>query len=309
VRVLHVQKVKGVGGSERHLSKLLPGLVARGIDVRMAVLAAPGYERFVELLNVETEVLRLDPLALVQRARWADIVHTHLIHADVIGWFAARLAGARHVSSVHSVHPSIRRQPLRAHRTIAISEHVATFLGREVRVVPYGTERWNVPPRDGSGYVVGIASRRIEGKGHEVLAAAAKRVGAQLLVAGDGPVLPDGELLGHVEDMRTFYARCDVVAVPTLKWLGEGFGLAALEAMAAGRAVVVSDAGSLPEVVGDAGVVVPAGSVEALAEALERLRDPAVRVSLGFAARERARTRYSLEAMIDGTIAVYRELA
>ena len=45
MKIVHIQKVAGVGGSERHLMLLLPGLIAMGHDVQMMVLDAPGSER------------------------------------------------------------------------------------------------------------------------------------------------------------------------------------------------------------------------------------------------------------------------
>jgi len=64
------------------------------------------------------------------------------------------------------------------------------------------------------------------------------------------------------------FAWAEVVVVPS-RW-AEAFGLVAAEAMAAGAAVVVSDAGALPEVVGDAGRVFPAGDAAALAGSSSR---------------------------------------
>lgn len=94
--------------------------------------------------------------------------------------------------------------------------------------------------------------------------------------------------LGRIADadMAGLLELADVVAVPSRY---EGFGLPALEAMAAGVPVVAADATSLPEVVGDAGVLVPAGDVGRWSEAIERLlADPAERARLGRAGRERA---------------------
>lgn len=71
--------------------------------------------------------------------------------------------------------------------------------------------------------------------------------------------------------------------------LYEGFGLPPLEAMACGKATLVSNTSSLPEVVGDAGLYVPPEDVEAIADALERLwEDVALRQSLGERGRLRA---------------------
>jgi alpha-1,3-rhamnosyl/mannosyltransferase len=64
------------------------------------------------------------------------------------------------------------------------------------------------------------------------------------------------------------YAGARLVVLPSID---EGFGLPALEAMSAGIPVLVSNRGSLPEVVGDAGDIVDATDAEGLAAAMERL--------------------------------------
>jgi glycosyltransferase involved in cell wall biosynthesis len=86
-------------------------------------------------------------------------------------------------------------------------------------------------------------------------------------------------------ELAALMAGADVYCLPSLY---EGFGITVLEAMACGAAVVVSDRGSLPEVVGEAGVVV-APQAQPLAAALEALlRDPQRRHRLGAAAVQRA---------------------
>ena len=85
------------------------------------------------------------------------------------------------------------------------------------------------------------------------------------------------------------WQRCTVAVAPSLT--PETFGLVALEAMAAGRPVVVARSGGLPGVVGDAGVVVPPGDVVALKDALAALlADPGRRAALGATAAECAGT-------------------
>ena len=87
------------------------------------------------------------------------------------------------------------------------------------------------------------------------------------------------------EQMVQYYAEAAIAVVPSVY---EGFGLPAGEAMACGVPVVSTDGGALPEVVGDAGVIVPAKNVEALVEAIDTLlQDPQARAVLG--ARGKAR--------------------
>jgi glycosyltransferase involved in cell wall biosynthesis len=103
----------------------------------------------------------------------------------------------------------------------------------------------------------------------------------------DGPgIVAPGRVDEHTLD--ALYRGAAALVVPSRS---EGFGLPALEAMARGRPVVASDAGALPEVVGDAGVLVPPGDPDALAGALDRLLgDEKEADSLGTAGRQRAAT-------------------
>jgi glycosyltransferase involved in cell wall biosynthesis len=97
------------------------------------------------------------------------------------------------------------------------------------------------------------------------------------------------EHLGYVprETREALYAGARALILPSLD---EGFGLPVLEAMSAGVPVVASTEGALPEVVGEAGMLVAPTNVEAIAAALERLLvEPAFAADLGRAGLERAR--------------------
>lgn len=95
---------------------------------------------------------------------------------------------------------------------------------------------------------------------------------------------------GYVADEQReqLYSGARLLVLPSLD---EGFGLPALEAMSAGVPVVASNRGSLPEVVGSAGVLVDPDDVAALSTALERLAfDDAAAAEAGAAGLARART-------------------
>lgn len=91
----------------------------------------------------------------------------------------------------------------------------------------------------------------------------------------------------------------------------EGFPISILEAMRAGLPVIASDVGGVREAVldGVTGRLVPRGDVNALASALQELaNDPAKRLQMGEAGRQRFLERFTLQSMLDKTWAVYEEV-
>lgn len=91
--------------------------------------------------------------------------------------------------------------------------------------------------------------------------------------------------------------------------LYEGFGLPAGEAMASGTAVISSDGGALPEIVGKAGMVVPAGDSQALAKAIAQLfDDDTLRGSLEQAGRKRIESEFSWPIAAASLTAYYQDM-
>lgn len=104
-------------------------------------------------------------------------------------------------------------------------------------------------------------------------------------------------------DLARLMAAATALVYPSLY---EGFGLPPLEAMACGVPAIVSDAGSLAEVVGDTGLMVPALDVDALRDAMHRLlEDLPLRDALGAQALQRARL-FSWDRCATETVAAYR---
>ncbi len=216
-------------------------------------------------------------------------------------------------------------------RFIAVSGFVAhrqrerAYLpAAKVQVIPNGVDckQYTATLRPVDAIVqVAFAGQLIPEKGLKTLLEAYRRVlserpdGLALTIAGQGPQREELErycrdhaldrvrFLGHTDEIPALFGRADVVVVPS-EW-GEAFGLVAIEAMASGAAVLTSDAGGLPEVVGDAGVVFRAGDVADLAAKLQALVvSRSERERLGTLARARAEEQYSLSRMIDGRLAM-----
>lgn len=231
--------------------------------------------------------------------------------------------------------------PLAAGRVVAVSDAVRRHL---IAVGPFRrrivTVRNGIPPRDpaphpglnGAGPLVAFVGRLNRWKGYEVFVEAVRLVApgapdARFVVAGDPPpgeewraddlrqrVAAAGlegrlQLAGFVEDGAAVFDAADVVVVPST-W-PEPFGLVTVEAMRAGCAVIASAHGAAPELIEDGrtGLLVPPGDAAALAGALARvLGDDDLRARLASAARERVAREFSVERMVTGVEAVYRDV-
>src|SRR4029079_17117378 len=125
-----------------------------------------------------------------------------------------------------------------------------------------------------------------------------------LLVAGDGSLRPavqaeagDGVRgLGFPHEVGSLMSAASVFVLPSRR---EGLSLALLEAMSRSLVPVVAAGAGNPEAVGDTGIVVPPGDVDALASALTGLaRVPEERARLARAARERQLAEFGIERFL-----------
>ena len=176
MRVAHVHRMRGIGGSERHLLALLPALAERGLDVVFVGLDDPAWDAsdFYDALPVPALRLRsprdADPLLAVRllRSLRADVVHTHLVHADVYGGLAALLRRTPVVSTKHNDDPFrtgafrfVERTLARAaDRVVAISDALRRFTVERVGVpaakvvtIHYGLDD---PPSQGRWQIHGL---------------------------------------------------------------------------------------------------------------------------------------------------------
>lgn len=275
---------------------------------------------------------------LFREMRGAALVHLNMAwtgdnaHAIAAAWLSRRPV----VATVHIwVRPGspLRRRVMRLgyrrfDRVIAVSGEIEKLLVSELRVpatsvrrVANGVPRADPVVRDRRPAVVlGGLGRLTEAKGFDLLIEAVRRLRAmgypvEASIAGEGPERDRLEgaardlpvrFLGFVEDTRSFLATIDVFCLPS-RW--EGLPFALLEAMMAGTPCVAADVGDVPVALGTAGRLVPADDAGALTAALEELvTSERLRSELGEAAHRRARDHFAIDAFIDRTLAVYREL-
>ena len=111
--------------------------------------------------------------------------------------------------------------------------------------------------------------------------------------------------VGSLDLLIQIYNGAGLLIIPSFY---EGFGLPALEAMACGTPVVVSDRGSLPEIVGEAGMLIDPENPEALAAAMDRgLYDERLRADLVEKGRNRVAS-FSWQETARQTLQVYRQV-
>jgi glycosyltransferase involved in cell wall biosynthesis len=178
--------------------------------------------------------------------------------------------------------------------------------------------RSSVLPDDGSPLLMFVA--RLEpAKDHATLLRALAQVpSTRLALVGDGVLRGELEALaaslGIRERVHFLGRRADVpqllkladVYVHSSHW--EGFGIAAVEAMAAGVPVIASDVPGLGQVVGSAGLLFPAGDAECLAKHIRSLLDSEpLRRRLSQAGKERARS-FSIEGSVEAYISLYESV-
>lgn len=285
--------------------------------------------RHFDVIDVHEEpasVALAEVLALVDTARLDTPVVCYsaqnLLKAYPLPFRTIERRNLRRVAAVHSCNEEVERV-LRAKGFDG--EVVNLGLGVDIEGFSPGTGDLGETPHE--RFRVGYVGRITARKGLFTLLAAIGRLDdVELTVVGAGP---DAAALGKAIAARNLrervnvqgyvdhdalpglYRSFDVLVVPSIStssWT-EQFGRVAIEAMASGVPVVVSDAGSLPEVVGDAGVVVPEADAGALAEAIRGLRDdPTLRAASARRGLLRARD-FSWDRIAADQAALYRRVA
>lgn len=233
--------------------------------------------------------------------------------------------------------PVWRRVVSDADAMVAVSRDLArrirSHVDREVVVIPNGCSPIALggSSRDQLGLDPNQEGRRVltvtrlhEFKGVQYLIEAARQIGSglEIHIVGDGPYRATLERLtselgvrarfwGWLDrnspELRGLYEHCSVFVFPSER---EGSPAVLQEAMSAGLAVIAADAAGTPEVVGDAGILVPPRDARAISEALARvLDDPEAPRQLGERARQRVAREFDWTELARRYESIYRQVA
>jgi glycosyltransferase involved in cell wall biosynthesis len=281
------------------------------------------------------------------RAERPDLVHLDEEPYNLATYLGARAGCRAGIPSIFFTWQNINRRyplPFRAMETrvyrsashaIAGSEEAARVLREKgfrsgITVVPqFGVdpEMFSPRARTHGSFTVGFLNRFVEAKGTAVTidALAGLPGDVRMTMVGDGPM--DGSireaarirgLIGRIDikprvpstDVPELLRGLDVVILPSLttrNWK-EQFGRVLIEAMACGVPVIGSDSGEIPNVIGDAGLIVPEGNASALADAIQTIRtDALLRAELAERGRERVLQKFTHAHVAELTKAAYVE--
>jgi glycosyltransferase involved in cell wall biosynthesis len=262
-------------------------------------------------------------LALTARRQY-DLIHAHFIVPT--GALAAIVGRLRNLPVVITAHgsdvpgynpdrfgrghkllgPAWRAIARSAAMIISPSEYLGALIRKNcsvpVTIIPYGFDPPPARPALKTRRIL-FVSRLFPRKGAQYLLDALAGLpldGWEITIAGDGPMLEPlreqarrlglpvqfpGFLKG--EALTNLYERSEIFVLPSLQ---DNFPVVLLEALSAGCAVITTSISGMPEVVGDAGLLVPPGDVAALRIAIKQLmNDDTLREQLGAAARRRIR--------------------
>ena len=289
-------------------------------------------------------VLRLRRLI---RERGVSLVHTHSSVDSWLAGVAAKSLGRPVVRTRHVSIPIRRRRALvyrLADRIITSGESVRSIViaagiaPERVVTISAGVDadRFHSGVSGkavrgelglGAAPVVGLVANVRGSKGHNVFLEAARTVlasapGARFLIVGDGVGFDEVSqrvrdmgldasvrLTGFRRDIPQIMAALDVLVLPSIR--SEAIPQVIPQALAVGTPVVASTVGGSPELIrdGENGRLVPPGDARALAEAiLALLREPERARAMARAGQAMVRARYTIDATMARTTAVYREL-
>lgn len=339
--LLTIPKLR-VGGAEMYVATLARELTRRGhvVTVASAGGAIATTLRQQGLTHVQLPLhgellFSLAGLLWVIKRYGIEIIHANGPMACWVSWCAARLAGIPFITTAHSVYrPGLAALAVaRGDRIIAVSEIVKRQLTTQFGVPPSkiaviyngidlsrfrpSAEEAARPP------LVAMVARLTEAKGHWDLFAAIPQVLAacpetRFWLVGDGPLRREYQdyvrhqswagavtFWGYREDVPDLLRQATAVVLPSHQ---EAFGYTVVEAMAAGKPVIATNVGGIPEIIRDGqnGFLVPLRQPAQLAERIIAvLRDPVLAAHLSQNGRQTAETRFSLEAMLTATTALY----
>jgi len=354
VDLLYLTTDSKIGGAENVILSLIRGLDRNKYSIGLLVLSVPGplieeaKKSGVEAVSLRMKS-RFDFFPLLKifsylRGKKIDILHTHLYHPNLVGYFIKKWKKIPVFLYTSHGLPT-KKTPLLSlynnlimrkvnHRIIAVSSDVKRKLINSGKIKPekiilihngidvskfFSSEK-------GKDILIGTVANLRLVKGHQYLLRAIPLVlkkipAAKFLIVGQGPLREELEQLakrlkitknvifmGYQKDVAEILAKLTLFVLPSVR---EPLGICLLEAMAASLPVVATSVGGIPEIVKDkkTGLLVPPKDPKRLAHAILALLQNRERAeNMGIAGRKRVEEKFNIETMVRETEGVYQDL-
>jgi len=346
-KIIHIIPTLNFGGAERFVVDLVNNSekfdysilvfkneipLAKEIlksDVKAHILEKKNLFGFVK--DLKNKLKELQP----------DIVHTHLFGGDVYGRLAAHKLNIPVVTTEHNFNTGegLVKNKIKKHfrnysdKYIACSEGVKKYMQevykikKDIQVIRYGIdlERFkNIKPlRVNKKINFLLLGRLVEQKGYDIalkILAKLKEYDWELTIVGEGDqervlkslvekldIKNRVTFLPPTHDVPGIFDNVDVMLMPS-RW--EGLGIVIMEAMVAGRLVIGSRVGGIPELIkhGENGLLVEPGNVEAwIGQLSEVFEDEEKYYALGEKAKAYAKNNFGIEQMVKSYEDIYEE--
>ncbi len=294
MRIVHLDSGLAMRGGQWQALRLAQGLASAGHSVTF--LSPRGSPCFEEARKSGLAVQALSALSVRRTGRQADLIHAHDARSHTL---AALVGGAPLIVSRRVGFPIqgglSRWKYARARHFIAVSNYVKSVLiesgvaAEKISVVYDGVPL--LTPAMSNGNIIAPASVDPQ-KGTALAVEAARLAGATAYLSSN----LESDLPGS--SVFVYLTRA------------EGLGSAILLAMSAGVPVVASRIGGIPEIVvdGETGLLAPNDAAQIAAAILRLRQDPAFSTRLAERARQNVEERFSIKAMIDGTMRTYNRV-
>jgi glycosyltransferase involved in cell wall biosynthesis len=348
MRILEIITPTNIGGAENYVVNLSKKLIEKGHEVHVIT---GNNEEFKEMLinnelpyDVINAKFKFDFFSIFKITKLIkkykiDIIHTHLSKANFMGAAAGSITNVKSVATAHGINK--KRQYNLSNEIICVSKAVYLnlksqhFPEEKLHVIHNGVDadKFNPDNYKKKDIIneeiinIGMVSRLSGEKGVNIFLDSADLIlqetkNVKFFIAGTGKlkdVLMEQTLklnidnyvyfIGFIDkNLAVFLNELDILVFPSLK---EGLPLSLIEAMSMEKAVIVSKAGGMPEVVenGNNGYIVNIGDMAAIKDrVLELIKDKKLIVKCGIEARKTVLEKFNLDLMTDNTIKLFKEI-
>lgn len=346
LKVLYIISDQNFGGGSHHLLDLISNLDSNFEPVLISI-PSPIIDKLGNKIKVYSVPMksRLDFTAIkkikaIIQSEKPDIIHLHSARAFIMGTIAAKNFGIPVIYTEHLFTDDYIPQSQLIHfyqlkafkflskhitKVIAVSGAVKKYFidkkifpANKIEIIYHGLKPVNYikTSANKSPMTIGSIGTLTKIKGYEYLVKAVQNIdNIKMEIMGVGPDLAQlkkldinkkVKFLGNQIDPSKKMAKWDIYVQPSLS---ESFGLALAGAMNAGLPVIATKAGGMPELVAEAGILVPAKDTNALRDAIIKLAsDKKLREKLSKAAQNRIKKYFTLEKMVKETENLYRNI-